>query len=87
MGLRLLFNVVCNIWLNFSALRDCLYVFTCVCSRVCVCVSTMSVQQSQLLLNMNSLEPVNFGVQQNNTEPFTITLCHLAQLHADQVHL
>ncbi|KAG7331934.1 hypothetical protein KOW79_003768 [Hemibagrus wyckioides] len=45
---------------------------------------TMSVQQSQLLLNMNSLEPVNFGVQQNNTEPFTITLCHLAQLHADQ---
>ncbi|KAF4070306.1 hypothetical protein AMELA_G00283960 [Ameiurus melas] len=46
--------------------------------------STMSVQQSQLLLNMNSLEPVNFGVQQNNTEPFAIALCHLAQLHADQ---
>ncbi|XP_046728203.1 anaphase-promoting complex subunit 5 [Silurus meridionalis] len=46
--------------------------------------STMSLQQSQLLLNMNSLEPVNFGVQQNNAEPFTIAMCHLAQLHADQ---
>ncbi|TTQ39609.1 putative glutathione peroxidase 8 [Bagarius yarrelli] len=46
--------------------------------------STMSVQQSQLLLNLNSLEPVNFGIWQNNTEPFAIALCHLAQLHADQ---
>ncbi|KAF7694805.1 hypothetical protein HF521_006528 [Silurus meridionalis] len=48
--------------------------------------STMSLQQSQLLLNMNSLEPVNFGVQQNNAEPFTIAMCHLAQLHADQLN-
>ncbi|XP_051949650.1 anaphase-promoting complex subunit 5-like [Xyrauchen texanus] len=46
--------------------------------------STMSRQQAQLLLNMNSLEQVNFGVQQNNTEAFAVTLCHLAELHADQ---
>uniref|UniRef100_A0A665TC47 Anaphase-promoting complex subunit 5 n=1 Tax=Echeneis naucrates TaxID=173247 RepID=A0A665TC47_ECHNA len=47
--------------------------------------STMALQQAQLLLNMSSLEPVNFGVQQNNTEAFTVALCHLAELHAEQV--
>ncbi|KAG9354693.1 hypothetical protein JZ751_001406 [Albula glossodonta] len=46
--------------------------------------STMAQQQAQLLLNMNSLEPVNFGVQQNNTEAFAVALCHLAELHAEQ---
>uniref|UniRef100_A0A669E472 Anaphase-promoting complex subunit 5 n=1 Tax=Oreochromis niloticus TaxID=8128 RepID=A0A669E472_ORENI len=46
--------------------------------------STMSLQQAQLLLNMSSLEPVNFGVQQNNTEAFAVVLCHLAELHAEQ---
>ncbi|XP_035768996.1 anaphase-promoting complex subunit 5 isoform X1 [Neolamprologus brichardi] len=46
--------------------------------------STMSLQQAQLLLNMSSLEPVNFGVQQNNTEGFAVVLCHLAELHAEQ---
>uniref|UniRef100_A0A8C7XLH6 Anaphase-promoting complex subunit 5 n=1 Tax=Oryzias sinensis TaxID=183150 RepID=A0A8C7XLH6_9TELE len=46
--------------------------------------STMALQQAQLLLNMSSLEPVNFGVQQNNTEAFAIALCHLAELHAEQ---
>lgn len=46
--------------------------------------STMSAQQAQLLLNMSSLEPVNFGVQQNNTEAFAVALCHLAELHAEQ---
>ncbi|XP_012671450.1 anaphase-promoting complex subunit 5 [Clupea harengus] len=46
--------------------------------------STMAWQQAQLLLNMNSLEPVNFGVQQNNTEAFAVALCHLAELHAEQ---
>ncbi|XP_068167896.1 anaphase-promoting complex subunit 5 [Antennarius striatus] len=46
--------------------------------------STMAVQQAQLLLNMSSLEPVNFGVQQNNTEAFAVVLCHLAELHAEQ---
>lgn len=45
----------------------------------------MALQQAQLLLNMSSLEPVNFGVQQNNTEAFTVALCHLAELHAEQV--
>lgn len=58
------------------------------CSRSCVsCVScsTMALQQAQLLLNMSSLEPVNFGVQQNNTEAFAVALCHLAELHAEQV--
>lgn len=45
----------------------------------------MSLQQAQLLLNMSSLEPVNFGVQQNNTEGFAVVLCHLAELHAEQV--
>uniref|UniRef100_A0A8K9Y2D1 Anaphase-promoting complex subunit 5 n=1 Tax=Oncorhynchus mykiss TaxID=8022 RepID=A0A8K9Y2D1_ONCMY len=39
--------------------------------------STMAQQQAQLLLNMNSLEQVNFGVQQNNTEAFAVALCHL----------
>ncbi|XP_063050550.1 anaphase-promoting complex subunit 5 isoform X2 [Engraulis encrasicolus] len=46
--------------------------------------STMAWQQAQVLLNMNSLEPVNFGVQQNNTEAFAVALCHLAELHAEQ---
>ncbi|XP_057213337.1 anaphase-promoting complex subunit 5 [Triplophysa rosa] len=46
--------------------------------------STMALQQAQLLLNMNSLEPVNFSVQQNNTEAFAVALCHLAELHAEQ---
>ncbi|XP_077570870.1 anaphase-promoting complex subunit 5 isoform X2 [Stigmatopora nigra] len=46
--------------------------------------STMALQQSQLLLHMSSLEPVNYGVQQNNTEPFNVALCHLAELHAGQ---
>ncbi|KAM7391676.1 hypothetical protein PAMP_022344 [Pampus punctatissimus] len=46
--------------------------------------STMALQQAQLLLNMSSLEPVNFGVQQNNTEAFSVALCHLAELHAEQ---
>uniref|UniRef100_A0A7N8XL10 Anaphase-promoting complex subunit 5 n=1 Tax=Mastacembelus armatus TaxID=205130 RepID=A0A7N8XL10_9TELE len=46
--------------------------------------STMALQQAQLLLNMSSLEPVNFGVQQNNTEAFAVALCHLAELHAEQ---
>lgn len=45
----------------------------------------MSLLQAQLLLNMSSLEPVNFGVQQNNSEAFTVALCHLAELHAEQV--
>lgn len=54
-------------------------------SPLCVCFSTMALQQSQLLLNMSSLEPVNFGVQQNNTEAFAVALCHLAELHAEQV--
>uniref|UniRef100_A0A4W6F1B6 Anaphase-promoting complex subunit 5 n=1 Tax=Lates calcarifer TaxID=8187 RepID=A0A4W6F1B6_LATCA len=36
--------------------------------------STMALQQAQLLLNMSSLEPVNFGVQQNNTEAFAVAL-------------
>lgn len=53
-----------------------------VCLAVC---STMSLLQAQLLLNMSSLEPVNFGVQQNNSEAFTVALCHLAELHAEQV--
>ncbi|KAE8292534.1 Anaphase-promoting complex subunit 5 [Larimichthys crocea] len=46
--------------------------------------STMALQQAQLLLNMSSLEPVNFSVQQNNTEAFAVALCHLAELHAEQ---
>lgn len=45
----------------------------------------MARQQAQLLLNMNSLEPVNFSVQQNNTEAFAVALCHLSELHAEQV--
>uniref|UniRef100_A0A6Q2XM82 Anaphase-promoting complex subunit 5 n=1 Tax=Esox lucius TaxID=8010 RepID=A0A6Q2XM82_ESOLU len=46
--------------------------------------STMAQQQAQLLLNMSSLEQVNFGVHQNNTEAFAVILCHLAELHAEQ---
>ncbi|CAG02518.1 unnamed protein product, partial [Tetraodon nigroviridis] len=46
--------------------------------------STMALQQAQLLLHMSSLEPVNFGVHQNNTEAFAVVLCHLAELHAEQ---
>eukprot|EP00069_Balaena_mysticetus_P013405 bmy_01432T0 len=47
--------------------------------------STMALQQAQLLLSMNSLESVNAGVQQNNTESFAVALRHLAELHAEQV--
>ncbi|XP_075023831.1 anaphase-promoting complex subunit 5 isoform X4 [Calonectris borealis] len=46
--------------------------------------STMAFQQAQTLLSMNSLEAVNVGVQQNNTESFAVVLCHLAELHAEQ---
>ncbi|XP_042708420.1 anaphase-promoting complex subunit 5 isoform X2 [Chrysemys picta bellii] len=46
--------------------------------------STMALQQAQMLLSMNSLEAVNVGVQQNNTESFAVVLCHLAELHAEQ---
>lgn len=45
----------------------------------------MALQQAQTLLSMNSLEAVNVGVQQNNTESFAVVLCHLAELHAEQV--
>ena len=45
----------------------------------------MALQQAQMLLSMNSLESVNAGVQQNNTESFAVALCHLAELHAEQV--
>lgn len=47
--------------------------------------STMALQQAQMLLSMNSLESLNAGVQQNNTESFAVALCHLAELHAEQV--
>lgn len=60
----------------------CCFSVTSVTSR-----STMALQQAQLLLNMSSLEPVNFGVHQNNTEAFAVALCHLAELHAEQVTL
>uniref|UniRef100_A0ACB8G0N7 Anaphase-promoting complex subunit 5 n=1 Tax=Sphaerodactylus townsendi TaxID=933632 RepID=A0ACB8G0N7_9SAUR len=46
--------------------------------------STMALQQAQMLLSMNSLEAVNVGIQQNNTESFAVVLCHLAELHAEQ---
>ncbi|XP_012878567.1 PREDICTED: anaphase-promoting complex subunit 5 isoform X1 [Dipodomys ordii] len=46
--------------------------------------STMALQQAQMLLSMNSLESVNSGVQQNNTESFAVALCHLAELHSEQ---
>lgn len=46
--------------------------------------STMALQQAQVLLSMNSLEPVNLGVQQNNSEAFAVALCHLSELHAEQ---
>ncbi|XP_075424340.1 anaphase-promoting complex subunit 5 isoform X2 [Ascaphus truei] len=46
--------------------------------------STMALQQAQMLLSMNSLDGVNVGVQQNNTESFAVVLCHLAELHAEQ---
>ncbi|XP_016058542.1 PREDICTED: anaphase-promoting complex subunit 5 isoform X2 [Miniopterus natalensis] len=47
--------------------------------------STMALQQAQMLLSMNSLESVSAGVQQNNTESFAVALCHLAELHAEQL--
>ncbi|XP_053557713.1 anaphase-promoting complex subunit 5 [Bombina bombina] len=46
--------------------------------------STMALQQAQMLLSMNSLDAVNVGVQQNNTESFAVVLCHLAEIHAEQ---
>ncbi|MBZ3876379.1 Anaphase-promoting complex subunit 5 [Sciurus carolinensis] len=46
--------------------------------------STMALQQVQMLLSINSLESVNTGVQQNNTESFAVALCQLAELHIEQ---
>ncbi|KAM4709895.1 anaphase-promoting complex subunit 5 isoform 2-T2 [Discoglossus pictus] len=46
--------------------------------------STMALQQAQMLLSMNSLDVINMGVHQNNTESFAVALCHLAELHAEQ---
>lgn len=66
----------------FISATCCCFSVTSVTSR-----STMALQQAQLLLNMSSLEPVNFGVHQNNTEAFAVALCHLAELHAEQVTL
>lgn len=46
--------------------------------------STMALHQAQMLLSMNSLELLNAGVHQNNTESFAFALCHLAEFHAKQ---
>ena len=46
--------------------------------------STMALHQAQMLLSMNSLELLNAGVHQNNTESFAFALCHLAEFHAEQ---
>ncbi|KFP65447.1 Anaphase-promoting complex subunit 5, partial [Cariama cristata] len=58
--------------------------FELLAKRCFSCTSTMALQQAQTLLSMNSLEAVNVGVQQNNTESFAVVLCHLAELHAEQ---
>ncbi|KAK2522794.1 Anapc5 [Columba guinea] len=58
--------------------------FELLAKRYFSCTSTMALQQAQTLLSMNSLEAVNVGVQQNNTESFAVVLCHLAELHAEQ---
>ena len=44
----------------------------------------MALHQAQMLLSMNSLELLNAGVHQNNTESFAFALCHLAEFHAKQ---
>lgn len=77
-------NVLCTLQM-FGSLKmgvrgNMFFMVSCLVSR-----STMALQQAQLLLNMSSLEPVNFGVHQNNTEAFAVALCHLAELHAEQV--
>lgn len=46
--------------------------------------STMALHQAQMLLSMNSLELLNAGVHQNNTESFAFACCHLAEFHAEQ---
>ena len=46
--------------------------------------STMALHQAQMLLSMNSLELLNAGVHQNNTESFAFARCHLAEFHAEQ---
>ena len=46
--------------------------------------STMALHQAQMLLSMNSLESLNAGEHQNNTESFAFALCHLAEFHAKQ---
>lgn len=46
--------------------------------------STMALHQAQMLLSMNSLESLNAGVHQNNTESFAFARCHLAEFHAEQ---
>lgn len=46
--------------------------------------STMALHQAQMLPSMNSLELLNAGVHQNNTESFAFALCHLAEFHAKQ---
>lgn len=80
---RLTFSVRFCKSINTEAIDD--QDFSLINVASCVWCSTMALQQAQLLLNMSSLEPVNFGVQQNNTEAFAVALCHLAELHAEQV--
>lgn len=46
--------------------------------------STMALHQAQMLPSMNSLELLNAGVHQNNTESFAFARCHLAEFHAEQ---
>lgn len=46
--------------------------------------STMALHQAQMLPSMNSLELLNAGVHQNNTESFAFACCHLAEFHAEQ---
>ena len=47
-------------------------------------LSTMALHQAQMLPSMNSLELLNAGVHQNNTESFAFACCHLAEFHAEQ---
>ena len=46
--------------------------------------STMALHQAQMLPSMNSLELLNAGVHQNNTESFAFALWHLTEFHAKQ---
>jgi len=65
----------------------CVCVYVCVCVCVCVCFdvcSELCMLNAQMTLSLNSQEA---GGVYCNSEAESVSLCHMARLHADQVRV